>query len=99
MSDVEQLKNENENLKQQLAQNTQGVKGLLAQVDAYRQTVADSNNINLQLRTNVILMQQANKEQLEKIECLSKEIVDLNKQLAEANKKIAEFQITEVTDT
>ena len=65
MSDLEALKTENENLKKQMAANSQGIHGLIAQVEAYQGELADSRHISLQLRTNVSLLKKSNNELVE----------------------------------
>ena len=42
MSDLETLKKENETLKNQMAANSQGIHGLLAQCDAFKGELADA---------------------------------------------------------
>jgi predicted RNase H-like nuclease (RuvC/YqgF family) len=70
MSELETLKTENEQLKAQMAQNSQGIHGLLAQVDAFKGELADSRTISLQLRTNLILATKSNNELAEKVKAL-----------------------------
>ena len=74
MSD--ELKNENQSLKDQLAQHKTGVDGLLAQLDALRGELTDARTISLQLRTNLILVQKSNKELDEKVKALELELAN-----------------------
>ena len=83
MSD--ELQVENENLKKQALQNSQGIQGLLAQVDAYKQLVNENTQISINLRTNLILFQKASEE-------LSGKVSALNKQLEEAKARIVELE-------
>lgn len=81
MSDIETLQKENETLKQQAASNSQGIHGLLAQLDAYKQIFNNMNITEVSLRTNLILFEKSNKE-------LSAANAELNKKIAELNKPI-----------
>ena len=74
MSELETLKAEHETLKQQMMQNSQGIHGLLAQVDAYKGELADARTISLQLRTNLIMFQKSNNELVEKVKSLEAEV-------------------------
>lgn len=51
---IESLQQENLELNKRL----QNVDGLLAQLDAYRQTVSELQNANVSYKTSVILLQQ-----------------------------------------
>lgn len=77
MSELETLKTENESLKKQMLANSQGVHGLLAQVDALRGELADSRHISLQLRTNLVIVQKSNNELSEKVKLLEKELATM----------------------
>lgn len=77
MSDLETLKKENEQLKQQAMQNSQGIHGLLAQVDAFKGELADARTISLQLRTNLIMCQKSNNELVEKVKALEAVVASL----------------------
>jgi chromosome segregation ATPase len=74
MSDLEAIKKENETLKQQLAQNSQGVQNLLTQIDALKGELADSRTISMQLRMNLITAQTAAKHLNERVGELQKEL-------------------------
>ena len=74
MSDLETLKKENETLKNQMAANSQGIHGLLAQCDAFKGELADARTISLQLRTNLIVTQKSNNELVEKNKALELEL-------------------------
>ena len=90
MSD--ELKAENEQLKAQALQNSQGVQSLLAQLDAHKQQMNESITAGLQLRSNLFLFQKAHKEQADHIATLNKQIESLNQQLGDATKRIAELE-------
>jgi phosphate starvation-inducible protein PhoH len=84
MSDLETLTKENEELKRQFALNSQGVQGLLAQLDAHKQSLNEALNINLQLRTNLILFQKQNQEftdQIKNLTATNKALYDENSEL------------------
>jgi putative protein kinase ArgK-like GTPase of G3E family len=59
---VDTLTTENTNLKTQIAQTNEGVKNLLAQLDAHKQYLNESIISNLSLRTNLFLGQKVNEE-------------------------------------
>ncbi len=71
---LEALKKENDMLKGQMNQNSQGIHGLLAQVDALRGELTDARTISLQLRTNLILTQKSNNELAEVNKALQAEL-------------------------
>ena len=79
----EELLKENEALKKQLAQNQQGVEGLLAQLDAHKEHLNESLNSGLNMRTNVIYLKKQNN-------VLTAQVNELKKSLEEANKKLLE---------
>ena len=85
MSELEVLKTENETLKQQMANNSQGIHNLVSQLEAHQGELADSRMISLQLRTKLILVQKSNNEI---IEANNK----LQKQLEEANAKLKSYE-------
>ena len=62
MAEIDDLKVENANLKNQMAANSQGIHNLMAQLEAHRGELADSRMISVQLRTNLILFEKSNKE-------------------------------------
>ena len=76
MSELETLKQENETLKTQMVQNSQGIHGLLAQVDALRGELADARTISLQLRTNLIITQKSNNELTDKLKAAELELTN-----------------------
>jgi ribosomal protein L29 len=80
MSELDDLKTENANLKAQMAANQQGIHGLLAQVDAHKGELADVRMISMQLRTNLILIQKSNKELAERNQCLENELANIREQ-------------------
>ena len=80
--EVNDLQTENEQLKTQLNQNSQGVQALLAQIDALKEKVNEGNYTDLQLRTNCILLQKANKELAEEISSLKLKVNELTQSLA-----------------
>jgi len=80
----EELLKENEALKKQLAQNQQGVEGLLAQLDAHKEHLNESLNTGLNMRTNVIYLKKQNNT-------LTAQINELKSQLEQANKKLSEI--------
>jgi FtsZ-binding cell division protein ZapB len=74
---IHNLRSENNNLKDQLNKNSQGVQGLLIQLDACKELLNQNLNSDLQLRTKVLFLQKSNKEFLEHINALKKKIDDL----------------------
>lgn len=88
MSDVkelEALKSENENLKNQMQQNSVGVQQLFNQLEAHKGELADSRVISLQLRSNLVQAQKAYNELQEENKALKAKIEELGKK--EAPKK------------
>jgi len=59
---VDTLTTENTKLKTQIAQTNEGVKNLLAQLDAHKQYLNEAIISNLSLRTNLFLGQKVNEE-------------------------------------
>jgi len=78
MSELETLKTENEQLKAQMNQNSQGIHGLLAQCDAFKGELADARTISLQLRTHLVMTQKSNNELIEKIKVLEAKLEEYN---------------------
>jgi hypothetical protein len=78
----DRVSQENIALKKQLENNAQGVQGLLAQLDAHKQMMNDSLNQGLALRTQLILLQNQNKQ-------LNEHNTSLRQQLAEKGIKDA----------
>lgn len=76
------LTSENQQLKDQLQNNARGIENLLAQLDACKAMINESNSNCMILRTNNILI---NKQ----VKTLSEQVESLNKQLADANAKLA----------
>lgn len=81
----EELQKENALLKQQADQNSAGIHGLLAQLDAHKAMLNESLTASLHLRTNMILVQKSNKE-------LADKNIELKKLLDEANKRLADIE-------
>lgn len=81
MLELEFIKKENETLKSQLAANSQGIHGLLAELDAHKGELADSRVISMQLRKNLILVQKSNEELTQKIKLLETKILDFQTKL------------------
>lgn len=74
MLDLETVKQENETLKNQMQQNSQGIQNLMVQIDALKGELVDARSISMQLRINLITTQQAAKyfqEQNEKFQTQS----------------------------
>lgn len=92
MSDVENLNKEIEELKKQSAQNAQGVEGLIAQLDAHKQSLNEALNVGLNLRTNFILVQNQAKKFANELNEANKQIASLNQQLTDATAKIAALE-------
>jgi len=69
---VESLNVENEALKKQLQQNGQGVTALLAQIDACKQQLNETNQASLNLRTNCILLQKQNQDLMQQLQAVNK---------------------------
>jgi len=74
MSDIEALKKENETLKQQLANNSQGVHNLMNQLDALKGELADARTISMQLRINLVNTQKANQQLSEELKSIQDKI-------------------------
>lgn len=89
---IEALQQENNTLKQQMAANSQGVQGLLAQLDAHKQSLNEALNVGLNLRTNLIMFQKQNEQLVAKIQEQEKQINSLNQQLTDATAKIASLE-------
>jgi chromosome segregation ATPase len=87
MSDdqIKKLTDENEQLKKQAEQNSKGVEGLLAQLDAHKGNLSEAIQTGLNLRTQLILFQKENKR-------VTDFATDLQNKLDAANKKIAELE-------
>jgi len=85
MTDLDILKKENEELKNQLAQNSEGAQNLFSQLEAHRGELTDSRTIALQLRVNII---NASKY----ITSLQETNKDLQSKLDEANEKLKKLQ-------
>ena len=86
---VDELTQENNQLKAQATQNSRGVQGLLAQMDAYKDQLSESMGTALNLRTSLIMFQKQNKEYETHVGQLNKRIEELTKKLEEANKDAA----------
>jgi len=94
MSDLEQekidaLTKRNAELEQQMSQNSQGIHGLLAQLDAHKQSLNEALNVGLNLRANLILVQKQNQEFNDRIKTLSSQLDEANKKVAELSAPIA----------
>lgn len=74
---------ENLKLQQQIDSNKVSINGFLAQLDAHKGLINDIMPHNLQLRTNVILLQKQAQEYHDKIIALEKTIENLTQKLAE----------------
>lgn len=80
-SEVSVLKQQNEILKKQLIEQNKGVEGLLAQLDATRQTLNEAMNGAITIRTHLSMAQKQNQELNNVIDALKKEIENLRNQL------------------
>lgn len=78
MSELEALKTENANLKNQLAANQQGIHSLLSQAEAFKGELADARAISFQLRTNLVTYQKSNNELAEKVKNLEAQLAAKN---------------------
>lgn len=85
---LEQLKTENETLKNQAAQSAQGVQALLAQIDAHKQMLNEATQGSANVRTHLILFQKANQELNAKIEALTKQLSDATARIVELEKPV-----------
>lgn len=74
---VSDLTTENEALKKQATNNGLGVNALLAQIDAHKQKLNECLQIELNLRTNFILIQKQNKELSDKLALADKKLTEL----------------------
>lgn len=79
------LQVENEQLKNQLAQNSVGVQNLSAQLEAHKQSLSESINVGLNLRTNCVLLQKH-------IESLNVQCDEGRKLVDKLNARIAELE-------
>ncbi len=68
-------------MENELAQAKSQIKGLIAQLDAAKQMVNEGMSTSLQLRTNMVMFQQAHQEQCKTIADLKTEIEGLRKQV------------------
>lgn len=75
---VNELSLENDNLKKQAEQNSEGVQNLLAQLDAHKQFINEILVGGINLRTNIILLQ--------------KQVQELSVKLQESNSKFLEVK-------
>lgn len=85
MSDIETVAKENVQLKQQIANTSQGVYQLQNSIEAYKGELADARTISFQLRNNLINTQKSH-------QIIQAENEELRKKLAEANVKIAKYE-------
>lgn len=76
MSELENCQKENEQLKNKF-------KAMQAQFNAAKQAMSEVIDANINLRTNLILVQQAFQEQVQKASNAEKMLVTLNKRISE----------------
>lgn len=76
MSDLEKVQKENEQLNNKF-------KAMQAQYNAAKQALSEVMDANINLRTNLILVQQGFQEQAQKASNAEKMLVNLNKKIAE----------------
>ena len=74
MSDVENLKQENEALRSQMANNTQTLNNIFTQLEAYKGELADSRTISFQLRVNLGNALNSNQAMAERMKVLEAQI-------------------------
>ena len=74
MSDVENLKQENDALRAQMANNTQTLNNIFAQLEAFKGELADSRTISFQLRVNLGNALNANQTMVERMKVLEAQI-------------------------
>lgn len=84
-SEVSVLKQQIEILKKQLSDQSKGVEGLLAQLEATRQTLTEAMNGAITIRTHLSMSQKQNQELNNLVDSLKKEIENLRNQLIEKN--------------
>lgn len=89
INELDLLKSENESLKNQLTKVNDDFKIISSQLEAHIQQLNESISNSLNLRTSAILLQKNNKELLDQIELLKKQINDLNVSLKNANTQIS----------
>lgn len=77
IAENQNLKNENNSLKNQMTQNQSGIHGLLAQLDAHKQKINEDSQVSLNIRTNCILLGKSNKELVDANEVLKKRVCEL----------------------
>jgi chromosome segregation ATPase len=66
MSEV--MQKEIDDLKNQLVQKDTALEGLLSQIDAHRETLNETLNIGMNLRTNVIHVKKANQKLIQELQ-------------------------------
>lgn len=74
MSDVENLKQENEALRAQMANNSQNINNIFAQLEAYKGELADARTIAFQLRVNLGNALNSNQAMVERMKVLEAQI-------------------------
>lgn len=95
---LDTLKKENESLKNQAIQNSQGVNSLLASLDAHKQHLNDVNNLVLNLRTNNILLTKSNKELTEQFAKMQQAFATTQKELENVKNKLSTYENTPAAD-
>lgn len=90
MSDLETITNENQNLKKQIEQTSAGVDNLMTQLQAYKDALTDMNNLNLNLRSNLIATQKQYQQIINGHAQAAKQVNDLTDKLRVANQLLDE---------
>jgi predicted nuclease with TOPRIM domain len=85
----EDLNKEIDNLKGQLAQQSQGIQVLINQLEAYKAHLTDLNNLVIQLRTQNIMFTKSNKELTDQVGRLQTSLSDANKRVAQLEAPVA----------
>ncbi len=80
MSDLEQLKKENEALKIQLANNNQGMNNFLNQIEAYKGELTDARTISFQLRMSLGMALNTHQAMNERMKVLEAQIEKMKKE-------------------
>lgn len=88
---LEQVQQELEAAKQELKQNKDNIKGLVAQLEATKGMFNEQLAANLQLRTNLNLFLEANKEFTQENEKLKKDIEGKTAQVQTLAAKVLEL--------
>ena len=85
---VDELKETNKTLTQQMIGNSQGSEALMAQLDAHKGMLNESLTASLQLKAHALLLEKQGKRLQQLVDDLNKQIQGLTKELEDAKSKI-----------